>query len=431
MGEKLDGKQLVLVDSLSEGFGSFVGSLAAEGEEIVVSVPVLSSTWKAKAKMDDKTWEGTWTQGPIPLSLTWTLQDEPIEYVKAAKKRPQTPKPPFPYDTSDVEIESAAGVKLAATLSLPRSERKVPAVVLISGSGPQDRNESLLDHQPFNVLADFLTRKGIAVLRYDDRGVGKSSGDFDAAVTDDFIADAESAWRFVSKIPEVDGSKIGLLGHSEGSSVAISVSAKNPNVAFLVLMAGAGWNGRQIVVEQTVEMAKRQGSSSKILDALRALMEEHSDLVLANVDELKYSARVDEIVAKFLEDSGVPDEARATGSAQLTTRFKQLSNAWYRDFLTRDPSEWLPQIKQPVLAVWGSEDTQVPAVGNRDAMQTAMGNNLNPLTKLQILPGLNHLLQPCKTGLVDEYESIETTIDPAALDLFAEFILQVTSVDAR
>lgn len=425
-GEQFEGKQLVLVDSLNEGFGSFVGNLTVDGEQIVINVPALASTWKGKAKLEDKSWEGTWTQGLVPLSLTWNLAEEPLEYVNVAKKRPQTPKAPFPYDATDVEIVSAAGVKLAATLSLPKSERKVPGVILISGSGPQDRNESLLDHQPFGVIADFLSRKGIAVLRYDDRGVGKSTGDFAAAVTDDFIADASAAWEFLAKQPQVDSAKIGLLGHSEGSSVAISVGAENSRVAFLVLMAGAGWDGRKIVVEQTVEMAKRQQSNAKALDALRAMMETHSEVVLQNLETEKFEARVDEIVATFLDDSDIPEDSRELAKESLSARLKQLSNAWYRDFLTRDPSQTLPKVKRPILAVWGSEDVQVPATGNRDAMKSAIGSSPHPLTKLEILPGMNHLLQPCKTGLVDEYESIEVTIDPVALEMFADFILKAT-----
>ncbi len=426
-GEKLNGQQLVLVDSLGEGFGSFIGSLAVDGDQIIVKVSALSSTWKGKAKLDDATWEGTWTQGLLPLPLTWKLEAEPLEYEVAAKKRPQTPKSPAPYDSTDVTIDSSDDVKLAATITVPKSDQKVPAVILISGSGPQDRNEALLDHQPFHVIADFLTKKGIAVLRYDDRGVGKSTGNFETAITSDFIEDAQAAWNFMAKHPQVDVTKIGLLGHSEGSSVAISVGAENPQVAFLVLMAGAGWDGRKIVVEQTVEMARRQETPQQALDALRDLMEAHSELVLSNPESDRFEEQVDAMVSKFFEASGIPAEAQGTPKAALSARLKQLKNAWYRDFLERDPSRLLPQIKQPVLAVWGSEDVQVLAVGNRDAMQAAMGENPHPLTKLQILPGLNHLLQPCKTGLVDEYESIEMTIDPIALDMFAEFILKATA----
>ncbi len=427
-GEQVDGKQLVLVDSLSEGFGSFVGTLESDADQLIIKVPGLAATWKGKAKIEDETWSGNWTQGLVPLPLKWKLEAKPIELEIVNKKRPQTPVPPFPYVSTDVTIKSEEGsnVQLAGTLLVPESDKKLPAVILITGSGPQDRDETIVDHKPFLVIADFLARQGIAVLRYDDRGVGKSTGDFESAVTEDFITDAESAWNFVSKQPKIDSTKIGFLGHSEGSSVAISVAAKNPKVAFLVLMAGAGWDGRKIVVEQTLEMARRQKTPDAAMTALRTMMEQHSELVLRNVKKEEFDQQVDSLVEHFLDVADVPANAKATAKAALSGRFKQLNNAWYLDFLQRDPSKLLLKVKQPILAVWGSEDVQVPAGGNRDSMQAALSSPANPHTKLEVLPGLNHLLQPCKTGLVDEYETIETTTSPIALTKFAEFILQVS-----
>ena len=427
-GEKLDGKQMVLVDSLSEGFGSFVGTLESDADQLVVKVPGLAATWKGKAKLEDEKWSGNWSQGLVPLPLEWKRETNVIELEVIKKKRPQTPLPPFPYESTDVTFESGYGsdVKLAGTLAVPKSDKKLAAVVLITGSGPQDRDETIVEHKPFLIIADHLARQGIAVLRYDDRGVGKSSGDFETAVTGDFITDAESAWSYLSKQPQIDPTKIGFLGHSEGSSVAIGVAAKNPKVAFLVLMAGAGWDGRKIVVEQTLEMARRQKTPDLTMNALRSMMEQHSDLALRNINKVEYEQQVDLLVENFLDVADVPPDAKATSKAALSARLKQLNSAWYRDFLQRDPSKLLPLMKQPLLAVWGSEDVQVPAIGNRDSMQTALSSTANPLTKLEILPGLNHLLQPCKSGLVDEYEAIETTIAPIALSKFAEFILQAT-----
>lgn len=423
-GEQIDGKQMVLVDSLSEGFGSFVGTLESEADQIVVKVPGLAAIWKGKAKLEDEKWSGSWSQGLVPLPLTWKREANVLELEVAKNKRPQTPAAPFPYESTDVTIESGTGtkIKLAGTLVLPTSDKKLAAVVLITGSGPQDRDETILEHKPFLVIADHLARQGIAVLRYDDRGVGKSTGDFDSAVTEDFMADAESAWKFLAQHPQIDSSKIGMLGHSEGSSVAIGVASQNPKVAFLILMAGAGWDGRKIVVEQTLEMARRQKTPAATLAALQTLMEQHSDLALRNANAAEYEQEVDKIVAAFLAVADVPADAEATSKAALSGRLKQLNNAWYRDFLQRDPSKLLPQVKQPILAVWGSEDVQVPASGNRDSMQAALISTSNPLNRLEILPGLNHLLQPCKTGMVDEYESIETTIAPLALTKFTEFI---------
>ncbi len=359
----------------------------------------------------------------MPLPLKFTREAAPLELDFPTLRRPQTPKPPFPYEATEVTLPSAEGVTLAGTLLLPKSDRPVPAVVLVSGSGPQDRDESLMNHQPFLVIADFLARKGIAVLRYDDRGSAQSTGNFDAATAEDFAVDAEAAWKHLANHSAIDKSRIGFLGHSEGSSHALIVAARNPQVAFLILMAGAGWDGRKIVIEQTVEMSKRQGSSEKMLTAIRQLMEQHSDLVLAKKPENEFAAEVEKMVKEFFAAADVPEGEREVGEAAMNARFKQLNTDWYRDFLERDPSKLLSQITCPIFAIWGSEDVQVPATGNRDAMQQAAHQPPHPLTRFEILPKANHLLQPCKTGTLDEYEAIETTIDPAALKQFAEFIL--------
>ena len=301
-------------------------------------------------------------------------------------------------------------------------------MILVSGSGPQDRDESIADHKPFWVIADYLSRQGFAVLRYDDRGTAVSTGDFQAAVTEDFISDALSAWEFLATQPEIDPAKIGFLGHSEGSSVAISAAVKNERIPFLILMAGAGWDGRQIVVEQTVEMARRQGASTESLSTLRNLMDQHSQLVLKQANATEFSAQVDQLVTEYFEIEKVAEEQLTVTKVALGARLKELNSKWYRDFLERNPAAAIPQLKVPVLAVWGSEDVQVPAVGNRDAMQAAFAKTQShALTRLEIFPGLNHLLQPCKTGLIDEYEAIETTIAPQVLESFSEFLRNVTA----
>ncbi len=427
-GEKKDGHQLVLVDSLSEGFGSFVGTLESNDDQLVIKIPGLAATWKGKAKREDERWTGSWSQGLIPLPLEWKREASAKELDVVKKKRPQTPQPPFPYESSEVTIESGEGsqVTLSGTLLIPKSEKKLAAVILITGSGPQDRDETILDHKPFWVIADHFARQGIAVLRYDDRGVGKSTGNFESAVTDDFIVDAQAAWNFLAKQSQIDATKVGLLGHSEGSSVAISVAAKNPDVAFLVLMAGAGWDGRKIVVEQTLEMSRRQQASESTLTALRKLMEEHSDLVLRNPQQAEFEKELERIVIAFVDGAEVPADAKATSKAALLARLKQLNTPWYNDFLKRNPSQQLSMVKRPLLAVWGSEDVQVPATGNRDAMKSALDASSHKNSRLEILPGLNHLFQPCKTGLIDEYEAIETTISPQALNKFTDFILEAT-----
>ncbi len=428
--ERIDGKQLVLVDSLSDGFTSFVGTLEQTDNQRIVRVPALKAVWKGPVTEDDSLWTGNWTQGFIPLPLEWKRETQPLDELNLKPKRPQTPQPPFPYEVREVSWtnDTQPNVELSGTLTLPRSEHPVPAIILISGSGPQDRDETIAEHQPFWVIADYLTRQGFAVLRYDDRGTGVSTGNHQSAVTADFISDALSAWTFLSTQAGVDAEKIGLLGHSEGSSIALSAAVQNPRIPFLILMAGAGWDGRQIVVEQTLEMARRQGASVTSLLALRTLMEQHSDLVLAQPEPTEFATQVDQLVDAYLESEKLTDDEREVTEAVLAGRLKELNSNWYRDFLQRLPSVEIPKLKIPMLAVWGSEDVQVPAEGNRQAMQAALERSQpHTLTRLEILPKLNHLLQPCQTGLIQEYGTIETTIAPVALEKFAEFLRSVTA----
>jgi uncharacterized protein len=424
--EKVDGKQLVLVDSLSQKTGSFVGTFEETDTQRVINVPVLSANWKSeKANDKDGVWTGSWSQGVLPLPLALKFETTPMDYAAFEKVRPQTPKAPFPYEIREVDWknEAASHVQLSGTLLLPKAEDLRAAVVLLTGSGPQDRDESLADHKPFLIIADFLARRGVAVLRFDDRGVARSTGDFAAATTEDFTSDALSAWKYLASQVKLAPSKIGMLGHSEGSSFALSSAAKNPEIGFLILMAGAAWDGKRIVVEQAVLMAEKSGSSKTTLDALRHLLDKHCDLVLAKPDAEDFKKNTEKLVDQYIQVAEVPKDQIEPARAAMIARFLQLNGEWYRDFLVRDPSHLVPSLKLPIFALWGSLDLQVPAEGNRGTMQDALKKGTpHPLTQLEILQNANHLLQPCKTGLIDEYSSVETTISPAALEKFATFI---------
>ncbi len=425
--EKVDGKQLVLVDSLSQKAGSFVGTFEETETERIINVPILSANWKCDktGNPDGGIWKGTWTQGLAKLPLELKPESEPLDYAAFVKERPQTPKPPFPYETSEVEWTSdvTQKVRLAGTLVVPPPDKLRAGVVLLTGSGPQDRDESIADHKLFWVIADYLARRGIAVLRFDDRGVGKSTGKFATATTEDFVTDATSAWKFLAAQVLLPNEKIGLLGHSEGSSVALEVATKNPNVGFLILMAGAAWDGRRIVVEQAVLMSERAGSPKETVDALRKLLESHCDLVAQNPSADEFKTKTEQLVDEYIKVANIPDDQKEPSRAAMVLRFLQLNGPWYRDFLTRDPARLLPELKQPIFAAWGSLDLQVPAEGNMASMKAGLEKGTpHPKTKLRILSKLNHLMQPCTTGLMDEYEAIETTISPEALEQFSAFI---------
>ena len=245
-----DEKRIAFVDSISQSMGGFKADMKTDGIKVSIDVPALRAKYSGEKNLDATEIVGKWTQG-IPLALRLVKVKSAAPSVRVAPKRPQTPQPPFPYHIEEVSFRNEAdGIELAGTLTRPKSGGPFPIAILISGSGPQDRDESLLDHKPFWVLADHLTRRGIAVLRVDDRGVGKSTGKFENATTEDFARDVRSSIAFVKTAAGLDASRVGLIGHSEGGLVATLVAAGNEDVAWVVLMASPGVNGEEILYSQ-------------------------------------------------------------------------------------------------------------------------------------------------------------------------------------
>lgn len=345
-------------------------------------------------------------------------------------KRPQTPKAPFPYASEEVAFDNAAapGVKLAGTLTLPEGAGPHPAVVLITGSGPQDRDESLLGHQPFAVLADHLTRKGIAVLRYDDRGVAGSTGSFEGATMDDFAGDAWAALGYLRTRPEIDAKRIGVMGHSEGGVVGPSVAAAHPKeVAFVVMLAGTGVPGSAIIPHQLGLIMRASGADDATIQRELGYAERmHVALLASKPGEAKPAL---EPILKEWYDSLPPDERQGVGTFEqaLAERVAPLDTPWMRHFLAYDPAPVLAKLKMPVLAVNGTLDLQVDPEQNLPVIEKALKKNKR--AKLVRLPGLNHLFQPATTGSPSEYASIETTIDVALLEVVTSWIRQTTKLE--
>jgi fermentation-respiration switch protein FrsA (DUF1100 family) len=319
---------------------------------------------------------------------------------------------PYPYRSEDVAYPGkAAGVTLAATLTVPPGKGPFPAVLLIVGSGPHDRDESLLGHKPFLVLSDYLTRKGIVVLRADKRGVGKSTGDYATATTADFASDAEAGVRFLKTRPEVDAHKIGLIGHSEGAIIAPMAAVADHDVAFVVMLAGSGVPGDQIIVEQGRLIAMASGESKDKADA----DSEKERETLKIVETEKDPVALRDLLGAKLATEGVPD-------AQVAAQIKALTSPWMRYFLTYDPATALRKLTVPVLALSGSLDLQVPPAQNLPPIRAALAANTH--AEIDEPPGLNHLFQTAKTGSPAEYGQIEETMSPVALDKIASWILK-------
>lgn len=349
---------------------------------------------------------GTFKQGGF--STPMNLSREAVE--KKAIIRPQEPAKPYPYHSEDVAFENKKdNITLAGTLTLPAKEGVFPVVVLISGSGAQNRDEEVIGHKPFLVLADHLTRKGIAVLRFDDRGTDGSKGNFATATTADFATDAEAAVQYLQTRKEINKKKIGLVGHSEGGMIAPMVAARNKEVAFIVLLAAPGVPGDQLLLLQTGKLARASGAD----DAAVQKVKEINKGAYALVAQTSNTEALQAALTAYLQQQFNDED-------QLKAQVAQMTSPWMRYFIRYNPEPVLQKVKMPVLALNGSNDLQVPAKENLDGIRKALAKNKNVTVKE--LPGLNHLFQEAKTGLPQEYGTIEQTFSPAALAEISNWI---------
>ena len=358
---------------------------------------------------------GTFTQGGVSIPLVFAHVASP-----STTRRPQDPVPPFPYRTRDVTIESAPGTVLAGTLVIPDGKGPFPAVVFVTGSGPQDRDETLVGHRPFLVIADYLARHGIASLRCDDRGYAKSTGSFDNATSADFAVDAEAAVEFLRHVDGVAADRVGILGHSEGGLIGPMVAARSKAVAFLVLMAGPGVPGDSISLLQSRLLAVAAGVSPAAADSSTANRRRLFEALAHSRDSSDAIARL--AIAKQEILAGMPESQRAAAAARIDQNIPQLMTPWFRFFMTYDPRPALRKVRVPVLAMGGSLDLLVPPEPNLAAIDTALKAGRNRDYRVVELAKLNHLFQSATTGSPNEFPTIEETVSPATLELIATWI---------
>ncbi|MBL8623087.1 MAG: alpha/beta fold hydrolase [Myxococcales bacterium] len=383
------------------------------------AAPAAYARFAVERAADGTTARGTLKQNGAELPVRMRrLADG--EVVGAAPVRPQEPKPPLPYDAREASYASKDGTRLAGTLTVPRGGGPHPAVVLITGTGAQDRDESLAGHKPFLVLADHLTRHGVAVLRVDDRGVGGSGGDTAATDLDGKVEDALAGVAWLRQQPDIDGARVGLVGHSEGGVIApMAASRPDARIAFIVLLAGPGVTGAQVSLRQLEQIMRVGGSDEATIkaavDGQRVLLAAQART--ADPVELRKAieARIDQLaqLASPVERAQFTGDAR---TAMITNGLAGLASPASRSFSLTDPAPYLAKVRCPVLALGGSLDLQVAADENLAAIQAALARGGNPDVTVATLPGLNHLFQPARRGLIDEYAQIETTFDPAALE---------------
>lgn len=400
-----------------------VDKVTLTGENLKIEMPAIRGEYNGLVNAESNKIEGTWTQAGINYQLDLEKADKPIVI-----NRPQEPKEPFPYNSEEVTYKNKlAGNTLAGTFTFPKSGGSFPAVILITGSGAQNRNEELLGHKPFLVLSDYLTKLGIAVLRFDDRGVGKSTGDYKSATSKDFATDVLAGIEYLKTRIEVTKNEIGLIGHSEGGLIAPMVAVKSKDVAFIVLMAGPGLPGDQILLKQSALISKAGGESDEEIKKSDEINKKIYDIIKNESDSIKAHQEITTIFKNFYNSLNEEEKKEAGDENTALQMLSRVESPWFKLFLRYDPRPTLEKVTCPVLAINGEKDLQVPPKENLAGIKEALTKGGNKNYRIELLPGLNHLFQTSTTGSPSEYNTIEETISPSALKIMGDWILEITT----
>ncbi len=405
------GKLTSTMDSIDQGaMGIPIATTTLTGDRLVLDMPSMHASYSGTVQPGASEITGTFTQGAdVPLTFR---RVEKIETLN----RPQNPKGPFPYEAVDVKYESE-GATLAGTLTVPRGSGPFPAALMITGSGPQDRDESLMGHKPFWVIADFLTRHGVAVLRVDDRGVKQSTGNSAMTTFPEMASDVLAGVHFLKGRKEIDGKKIGVIGHSEGGIVGPLAASESADIAFVVMLAGTGVPGDQLLHLQAQLVMRGMGVSEAAIAQNNKIQDFIFGVLRAEKDEADSRA-----VLQKLRDEWKAQHGGQEAPKELDAEFAKSSSAEMRSLVMLDPAEILRKVKAPVLALNGSRDVQVPPQQNLPAIVAALTGGGNPDVTAVELPGLNHLFQHCKSCTPGEYGELEETFAPEALEAMGNWI---------
>ncbi|HLJ92134.1 MAG TPA: alpha/beta fold hydrolase [Gemmataceae bacterium] len=423
-----DGSYAGTLDSPDQGAKNLVlDEVRVNGDSVHLELKSAKMVFEGKRAKDGQ---------EIAGELKQVGQAFPLTLKKVAKatesKRPQNPQQPYPYDEVEARYENKkAGIRLAGTLTVPRSGGPFPAVLLISGSGPQDRDETIFGHKPFLVLADYLTRRGIAVLRVDDRGMGGSTGNTMESTSEDSAEDVLAGVNWLKGRKEIDTSKIGLLGHSEGGIIAPLVASRSHDIAFIVLLAGSGLPGEEILYLQAAALLKATGADAEEIATAKAMQKHIFSLLRQEKDKAAAETKIRAAMNDYLAKLGNDEKKKQLESLPLMeSQIHMVVSPWFRYFLDYDPRQALRKVPCPVLALNGEKDLQVDAKANLKAIEAALKEGGNKDVTIQELPNVNHLFQTCKTGAISEYAALEETLAPAALETIATWIQKRTRISA-
>ena len=423
-----DGSFTSATDSPDQGiYGIKADRTIINNDTLFFEINNLKASFTGKLE-NDSTLFGTLKQ-EMEFPLTLRKKDLTEMPEKTGKRKFQTPIPPFPYNADSVEYDNAdKSVHYGATLTYPLTNRIFPAVILITGSGSQDRDEAIGLHKPFAVLADYLTRNGFAVLRIDDRSKGKTTGDFMNATSVDFAKDIEVAISYLQTRKEIDLKKIGLIGHSEGGMIAPMVASQRKDIAFVILLAGPGVKIIELMTEQNAAILEKSGITEFAINAYKPLYKKIILMIAESPDSITAgkSGRVilDEWIGKT--DMSIADELGFKTSKNIddyiSALVQQIYIPWFRYFVKYDPQPSLKKLRCPVLALNGDKDIQVISKQNLTGIEAALKKSRMKNYEIKELPGLNHLFQTCKKCTIQEYLELEETISPYALQIIGDWL---------
>jgi pimeloyl-ACP methyl ester carboxylesterase len=411
------GQLVAALDSIDQGINGVPATNVTQKESAIhFDLPAVDGIYDGTLNAVKNAISGTWKQGDNSSALNFKRSGQILEL-----RRPQTPTKPYPYVEEEVVLQNAkGGTSLAGTLTLPRGQGPFAAAILLAGSGPLDRDEADSGHRPFLILADHLTRQGIAVLRYDKRGIGKSKGNYDDATTADFASDAEAAVAFLKTRKEIDARRIGIIGHSEGAVIAPMIASRSSDVAWIVMLAGPATKGEQTMLLQSNLITRAAGATDEQVAKSLEFDRQSYLLVHQEKDRTALENKLGDLVK-------VSDLGPVVPAAFLQRQIHWTSSPWFRYFLDYDPAPALQKTKCPVLALSGEKDLQVPPKENLPLIKKALEDGRNQDFQVTELPGLNHLFQHCQTGLPTESRAIEETLAPEALTAISTWVLKRTA----
>ena len=422
--KKSESSYTAKLDSLDQGANDLpIDSIVLDGKKLTFSTEKLDINYEGTLNEAGDEISGTFKQGTNSFPLVFKRTAEALKL-----NRPQEPKKPYPYDEEEVSYRNEKdNIKISGTLSVPRGGGPYPAVLLITGSGSQDRNETIAGHRPFLVLADYLTRNGIAVLRVDDRGIGGTEMGSLSATSENFAEDVLAGVGFLKQRKEIDPKMIGLIGHSEGGMIAPIAAARSKDVSFIVLLAGPGQRGEDIIYTQMEQIQKAQGAHVDTIRHTLSLMKKINAIVKTETDAKRIEQRINEEIVAYERTLGDLQkklfEPAATVVKASMTMYK---TPWYHYFVTYDPQPVLKNVKVPVLALNGELDLQVAVKENLDLIGAGLKAGGNEDVTLKAFPKLNHLFQNTQTGLPSEYGQIEETMSTEVLKTMSDWILHRT-----